>query len=308
MQRKISITGELGSGKSTIAKILSEELGMQYLSTGAIQRSIAMRYGMNTLELNKYADNHKEIDDEIDNTLRELNQSQKEFVIDSRLAWFFIPNSFKIYFLIDIEVAAKRVINDSTRISESYISKESAISNIIERKESENKRFLLEYNADCLNLENFNLVINTTELRTIDISKFIIDVILGEVKNTNKIIWCNPKILYPTQHIRESIGLNESIELRKLINTPNFLIENPIKVIEKSGSWALLDGHKRTSAAILEGIKLVPVELVAKNEQMLQFKITATKYFGDTVKGSWLYDWEDAHKFRFYKYPFENND
>ena len=112
---KISITGELGSGKSTIAKILAEEFKAQYLSTGAIQRNIANRFGLNTLQLNNLADTNKQIDEEIDGTLIELNTSDKSFVIDSRLAWFFIPNSFKFYectinFFINLFISISKVI------------------------------------------------------------------------------------------------------------------------------------------------------------------------------------------------------
>ena len=49
---KISLAGDLGSGKSTVAKILLAELGAEYYSTGSIVRSIAERMGMEIGELN----------------------------------------------------------------------------------------------------------------------------------------------------------------------------------------------------------------------------------------------------------------
>ena len=42
---KISITGDLGSGKSTVAKQLAKDLGFDYISTGTIFREIAKEYG-----------------------------------------------------------------------------------------------------------------------------------------------------------------------------------------------------------------------------------------------------------------------
>jgi cytidylate kinase len=299
---KITITGDLGSGKSTIAKILSEELNLKYLSTGAIQREIARRYNMTTLELNNLADSNKAIDKEIDDNLRALNDLDKNFVVDSRLGWFFIPSSIKIYFLIDIEVAAKRIMNDSTRINETtYATLHETENSIMLRKGSENHRFLKEYGADCANFKNFDLTINTTELKTITIARFIIKIVKHE-EYQNGVIWCNPKILFPTQNIRETYN-DDLIDLKDQINLTSPSSDFPISVIEKRGKWAILDGHKRTSIAIQNGVSLVPVRLIGKNEEILPNNISANKYFDDTIKASWLYDWEDANKFKFYSYP-----
>ena len=38
---KIAIDGPAGAGKSTVAKLISEKLGINYLDTGAMYRSIA---------------------------------------------------------------------------------------------------------------------------------------------------------------------------------------------------------------------------------------------------------------------------
>lgn len=48
----ITISGDIGSGKSTTGKLLAKKLDYKYLSTGAIQRQIAEEMGMTTLELN----------------------------------------------------------------------------------------------------------------------------------------------------------------------------------------------------------------------------------------------------------------
>jgi len=157
----ITLTGDLGSGKSTVSKILTERLNYDYIYTGKIQREIANRYQMSTLELNQYAETHPEIDEEIDATFKALNDST-HLIVDSRLAWFFIPDSFKVYLTCDLMVAANRISNDRQRKNEQYISQEEAVQNIIARKESENKRYMELYGADCSDLSNFNLTIDTS--------------------------------------------------------------------------------------------------------------------------------------------------
>ena len=48
MKDKISLAGDLGSGKSTVSKIIIDRLGAEYYSTGAIVRSVAEKHASNT--------------------------------------------------------------------------------------------------------------------------------------------------------------------------------------------------------------------------------------------------------------------
>lgn len=173
MAKIISITGDLGSGKSTVSNLLQERLHYDYIYTGKIQREIANRYNMTTLELNKYAETHPEIDEEIDATFKALNDST-HLIVDSRLAWFFIPKSFKVYLKTDIIVSANRISGDNLRKNEQYLSQEEAVNKILARKESENKRYMDLYGADCSNLANFDTVIDTSLLSPEEVADKII--------------------------------------------------------------------------------------------------------------------------------------
>ena len=173
MTKIISITGDLGSGKSTVSDILCKRLNYEYIYTGKIQREIANRYNMTTLELNKYSETHPEIDDEIDSTFKSLNESTN-LIVDSRLAWFFIPKSFKVFLKTDLTVSANRISCDNQRKSEKYLSKEEAINKIIARKTSENKRYMELYGADCSDLSNFNLVVDTSFITPEQVAEIIL--------------------------------------------------------------------------------------------------------------------------------------
>ena len=96
MKDKISLAGDLGSGKSTVSKIIIDRLGAEYYSTGAIVRSVAEKHGMTVVELNKYMETHPEIDHEIDDGLKALSEVDKLLIIDSRMAWHFAEKSFII--------------------------------------------------------------------------------------------------------------------------------------------------------------------------------------------------------------------
>ena len=72
MPFRITIAGDIGSGKSTVAKKLADWLGVEPLSTGGIQRQIAQQRRLSVLELNKLAEEDPSIDREIDGYLMRL--------------------------------------------------------------------------------------------------------------------------------------------------------------------------------------------------------------------------------------------
>ena len=173
MTKIISITGDLGSGKSTVSNLLCKQLNYEYIYTGKIQRDIASRYNMTTLELNQYSETHPEIDEEIDSTFKSLNEST-DLVVDSRLAWFFIPRSFKVFLQTDVAVSAKRISGDQQRENEKYTSTEEAINKIIARKASENKRYKELYGIDCSDLSHFHLIVDTSFITPEEVTEVIL--------------------------------------------------------------------------------------------------------------------------------------
>ena len=160
---KISLAGDLGSGKSTVGKLLAEKFGAQMYSTGTIQRELAAKMNMTTLELNKYSETHPEVDDMIDDGLRALNEKDVSVVIDSRMAWHFVPSSFSVYMSADPAVAAARIMN-AGRESEPFKSLDEAVRSIAERRQSEQARYMHLYGVDIKDLKNYDFVIDTSDI------------------------------------------------------------------------------------------------------------------------------------------------
>ncbi len=173
MQDKISLAGDLGSGKSTVAKILIERLGAEYYSTGAIVRKIAEKHGMSVVELNVYMETHPEIDHEIDDGLKELSDSDKFLIIDSRMAWHFTKGTFKVYLSCDPETSALRIMN-ANRVGEHSATLEETVKDTKMRRESEKKRYMLQYGVDIKNLMNYSLVIDTAHASPEEIAECLI--------------------------------------------------------------------------------------------------------------------------------------
>ena len=161
---RITLTGNLGSGKSTIAKIMAEKYGYTIYSTGKIQRELAEERGLTVLEMNKLMQQDHSFDNIIDEKVTQLSrESDKELFFDSRLAWHFAENAFKVFLTVSIDEAARRVYNDDKRGDvEKYSSKEEAKANLIERANTEDVRYREIYGLNYFDLNNYDLVLDST--------------------------------------------------------------------------------------------------------------------------------------------------
>ena len=79
--------------------------------------------------------------------------------------WYAVPESFKVYLKVDIDVAAKRAFEDDLRKgSEKFATVEEQKQDMKKRYEIENKRYLELYNVHKEDESNYDLVIDTTNL------------------------------------------------------------------------------------------------------------------------------------------------
>ena len=162
---KISLAGDLGSGKSTLSRLLIDALGAEYYSTGSIVRGIAESMNMTVGELNTYMESHPEIDNMIDDGLVKLSDDERMLIIDSRMAWHFAENSFKVYLYVPIEVSVKRILNDQSRGNvEEYKDAADAEAKITARMQSESLRYKEFYGVDNHDLNNYDLILCTSSI------------------------------------------------------------------------------------------------------------------------------------------------
>ena len=103
MEKKniISLAGELASGKGTVSKLLSEELNYTIYRNGEYVRKLAKDKGLDITSFNEYLNDHPEIDRQIEKSASEYAKEHDNFIIDARLGWYAVPESFKVYLTID---------------------------------------------------------------------------------------------------------------------------------------------------------------------------------------------------------------
>lgn len=163
----ISLAWRQGSGKTTVGKLLAEKLGLERFSTGDFMRAMAMEKGMTLMELNTYSETDGgKVDAILDDRQKKLWEEKDDFIIDARLAWHFIPNSFKIYLTVDDVVGASRIIGDSSNplrhSTDVHANLEEAIKTTRARRESESKRYMNLYQVDNHDLSHYDLVVDST--------------------------------------------------------------------------------------------------------------------------------------------------
>jgi CMP/dCMP kinase len=161
MKHIIALSGDIGGGKSSVAAALQQLTGYDVIGTGSIQRTIAQQRGVTTLELNKISQTDRSIDDEIDNFVINLGKTGNKLIIDSRLAWHFIPDAFKVYLSVDPLLGAERVFNAS-RSDEVNPSLQITLENNAKRQTFEDERFYKLYGVKFREPDNYDLVIDTS--------------------------------------------------------------------------------------------------------------------------------------------------
>ncbi|MDR0714158.1 MAG: AAA family ATPase [Bacteroidales bacterium] len=292
MSTIISITGDLGSGKSTVSSLLRRHLPYGYIYTGAIQRKIAEKYGMTTTELNKYAETHPEIDEEIDNTFRSLNNAS-DLIVDSRLAWFFIPASFKVFLKINLAVSAERIIRDSRRKNEQYSSVEEAVCHITERKQSENKRYMQLYGADCTDLSRFDLIVDTSFVSPEQVTGIILEAYrhwqTGKAYTKTLI---SPQNLYPIKSVKKLWAWD--------------MIDQPVQAVHADAFDFIVDGHRRVSDALKNAQELIPV-IYINSKALHSPDITFREHVLHTFNPEVIREWEQFHSFKYLTCPIKHN-
>ena len=182
----ITICGRLGSGKSSTAKGVAQVLEYKHFSSGDFFRQVGLELGLSVTETNKRAETDPRIDEMTDQKLRDMRNSEK-VVIDSRTAYHWIPESFKIYLDLPPEIAKERILSsiekDALRKqSEQVSSSEEVFEKINERFESEQKRYWDLYKINNTDKSQFDLVIDTNKNNLSD----VINIIVSEYKKWMK--------------------------------------------------------------------------------------------------------------------------
>ena len=240
----ITLSGELGSGKSTVANYLISKMPFRIVSAGLLFRQLAAKHGMSAKEFNEFIENDPKYDHYVDDTMAELGRTDEKIIFDSRMAWHFVPSSFKIYLYVDVDTATERIFNDKGRVSESYTDKETARQEIIDRRKSELLRYQNFYHCNLDDYSNYDLIVDTSHATIDEINTLVFNSFQAFNEGKEYIrIWLSPKSLIMEKNEPDDTG-------EKLI------------INKKDGQFIVEKGFSRVKKALENGKSLVAVDVV----------------------------------------------
>ena len=203
----ITISGEPASGKSTkgfnvyiisVGDVFRETVKKEYLKRYPDRTNVSLADIQNDKEfMAKLQSIDGLIDDEIARKGKEINEKERPndvYIIDSRLAWSNVPDSYAIRLTVNEAIAGKRVFNDTTRGSEDqYETVDEAIQKTRKRKLGEIERYKEKYGINLLDENNYDLVVDTSYTNTQELADIIVSG--EEAYRTGKSYpkyWANP--------------------------------------------------------------------------------------------------------------------
>ena len=168
----ITISGSPGSGKTTVARLLAEKLGLKYVYSGKIFREMADKHKMSLEEFGKYCEKHEEVDKQLDDYQLEVLK-KGNVIAEGRIAgWIAHRNniqSVKVLLDANLETRSKRVvIREKGDV-------EKRKKEILTREKSEAKRYKNYYNIDVDDNSIYDLVIDTSKKTPAEVVDLIIE-------------------------------------------------------------------------------------------------------------------------------------
>ena len=170
----ITISGTPGSGKSTVAEILYEQLDISYVYSGMLFRNLAEQYNMSLAEFGKYCEQHEHVDREIDEKQVEILR-KGNVLLEGRLSGWLAHqqkiDAIKIMIIADEKIRAERIVCREGG------SVEVRLVEMKQREESERKRYLTYYNIDITDTSIYDILIDSSDKTPEEIVEIIVSTI-----------------------------------------------------------------------------------------------------------------------------------
>ncbi len=157
---RITLSGEVASGKSTVGKLLAKRLDWDFISIGNQTRFEAEKRGLTITEFQKECLQNPEKDKESDERFAKMCNASERLVIDYRMGFRFVNNAFHVFLSISEELAIER-IEGAQRQNDSAAT-------LRERNDTFRQQFKQAYGVDYTDQTHYDLVIQCAENRTAD--------------------------------------------------------------------------------------------------------------------------------------------
>jgi predicted cytidylate kinase len=168
----ITISGLPGSGKTTVARLVARDLGLEHVYAGNIFRQQAEAQGLSLEEYVRRAENDPTIDRELDHQM-ELRAGRGQAVLEGRLAAFMADRAgaaaLKVFLDASEAVRAERISGREGGVAAE------GLREIQMRETSDHRRYLDLYGVDYHDRSRYDLVMETDRRTPEDLARAIVD-------------------------------------------------------------------------------------------------------------------------------------
>lgn len=161
---RVTISGPPGSGKTTVAELLSNRLSYELVNGGKIFRERAKEMKISLAELGTAAEKENKYDKMLDGYLLEVLKGRDNVIVESRLSgWLCHLNkidAFKVFVDAREEIRLERIRNSLASRKEEI--GDNLLFQMREREESEWERYKKYYSIDFRDTSIYDLVVDAS--------------------------------------------------------------------------------------------------------------------------------------------------
>jgi cytidylate kinase len=166
------------------------------------------------MELNQLADVDSTVDEMLKASVTSMARKGDPVIIDSRLAFYFLPSAIKLHFLAHPVVAATRVFARQGANAEAYPTLSAAEMGVRRRAEIERARYLRKYGADIGDLKQYDFVVQTDTVDADEVFVLLTQRLESSLKTPVRKrpeLWMNPRSVVPLDILVGTDLLNDLI-------------------------------------------------------------------------------------------------
>ena len=159
---RITISGPPGSGKTTLAGVISEKTGMELVCAGEIFRKMAEERNLSLEDFGALAERDESIDRQLDERMLNIASERDDIVLDGRLTGYLtekhgIP-AFRAYVTAPFSIRVERIAGREGK------DRETVEREVLKRERSEYDRYLRYYGFDMRDTSIYDIVLDSSNI------------------------------------------------------------------------------------------------------------------------------------------------
>lgn len=169
---RITISGPIGSGKTTVCTLLSKTLGVECVVSGSIFRQMAQELDLSLADFGRLAETDPKYDHILDERMVQIARDHSDIIMEGRLTAHMLTRNgipaLCVYLDAPVDVRVARVVERELKdIAQ-------ARQELLERERSEALRYQRYYDIDIRDKGVYDLVIDTGALKPDEVVQRIV--------------------------------------------------------------------------------------------------------------------------------------